>query len=112
MVSLGVEMTVLREMATQEGHLADVLATTTVVRYALSFDALSTKVNHHATVSECFMPPEALARSGFDRLIRLGVDIESTDDLTAALNWALHHEVDAARLEAWRHERKLALGLV
>ncbi len=37
-------------------HIADVLATTTVVRYALSFDGLATKVNHHQTVSEYFTP--------------------------------------------------------
>ena len=37
-------------------HVADVLATTIVVRYALSFDGLATKVNHHQTVSEYFTP--------------------------------------------------------
>ena len=37
-------------------HIADVLASTTIVRYALSFDGLATKVNHHQTVSEYFTP--------------------------------------------------------
>ena len=41
-------------------HLADVLATTIVVRYALSFDGLATKVNHHQTVSEYFTAPAQL----------------------------------------------------
>ncbi|HEX4912473.1 MAG TPA: PLP-dependent transferase, partial [Vicinamibacterales bacterium] len=49
-------------------HYADVLATTVVVRYALSFDGLTTKVNHHRTVSEYFTAPDQLRRNGFDRL--------------------------------------------
>ena len=36
--------------------VADALATTTIVRYALSFDGLATKANHHQTVSEYFTP--------------------------------------------------------
>ena len=48
-------------------HVADVLAMTTVVRYALSFDGLATKVNHHQTVSEHFTPVDQLRRNGFDR---------------------------------------------
>jgi cystathionine beta-lyase/cystathionine gamma-synthase len=94
-------------------HLADVLCTTVVVRYALSFDGLATKVNHHRTVSEYFTPPELLAKSGFDRLIRLGIGVESSDDIIAALNWALHHaeRVTPAELDAWREDRRLALGL-
>jgi cystathionine beta-lyase/cystathionine gamma-synthase len=91
-------------------HYADVLATTVIVRYALSFDGLATKVNHHKTVSEYFTPPDQLRRNGFDRLIRLAVGIEDADDLIAALNWTLHHghRVSAADLDAWqraRHER-------
>ena len=49
-------------------HLADVLATCVIVRYALSFDGLATKVNHHRTVSEYFTALEQLKRNGFDRL--------------------------------------------
>lgn len=94
-------------------HVADVLATTTIVRYALSFDGLATKVNHHQTVSEYFTPADQLRRQGFDRLIRLGVGLEDADDLIAALNWALHHAgaVSARDVQAWqagRHDALLA----
>jgi cystathionine beta-lyase/cystathionine gamma-synthase len=90
-----------------------VLATTTIVRYALSFDGLATKVNHHQTVSEYFTPAPELRRSGFDRLIRLAVGIEDADDLIAALNWALHHAgaVTPSDLEAWQRERVASLGI-
>jgi cystathionine beta-lyase/cystathionine gamma-synthase len=89
-------------------HYADVLATTVIVRYALSFDGLATKVNHHKTVSEYFTPPDQLRRNGFDRLIRLAVGIEDADDLIAALNWTLHHadDIGPTDLEAWQHERQ------
>jgi cystathionine beta-lyase/cystathionine gamma-synthase len=88
-------------------HYADVLATTVVVRYALSFDGLATKVNHHKTVSEYFTPADQLRRSGFDRLIRLAVGIEDADDLIAALNWTLHHgeSLSATDIEAWQEQR-------
>ena len=88
-------------------HLADVLATCVIVRYALSFDGLATKVNHHQTVSEYFTPPPQLRRNGFDRLIRLAVGLEDADDLLAALNWTLHHgdTLSAADVEAWQRER-------
>jgi cystathionine beta-lyase/cystathionine gamma-synthase len=94
-------------------HVADVLATTTIVRYALSFDGLATKVNHHQTVSEYFTPVPDLKRSGFDRLIRLAVGVEDADDLIAALNWTLHHatEVTPAEIERWQRERLVSLGL-
>lgn len=94
-------------------HLADVLVMTVAVRYALSFDGLCTKVNHHATVSEYFTPPPALARLGCDRLVRLGVGLEAPEDLIACLNWALHHaaEVSPAQVAAWQAERRSALGL-
>lgn len=94
-------------------HLADVLASTTIVRYALSFDGLATKVNHHKTVSEYFTADADLRRSGFDRLVRLAVGLEDADDLCACLNWALHHAatVTPADLEAWRTARRAALGL-
>lgn len=94
-------------------HFADVLATTTVVRYALSFDGLTTKVNHHQTVSEYFTPPERLRQNQIDRLIRIGVGTEDADDLSAALNWALHHAaaITGDDLEAWRRARRAELGL-
>ena len=71
------------------GALADVLVSTGVPRYALSFDGLATKVNHHKTVSEYFTPPDVVKRLGIDRLIRLGIGLEDADDLIACLNWTL-----------------------
>jgi cystathionine beta-lyase/cystathionine gamma-synthase len=77
----------------EAGHrvLADALVSCGVLRYALSFDGLVTKVNHHRSVSEYFTPPETVARLGIDRLIRLGIGIEDADDLIACLNWTLHN---------------------
>jgi cystathionine beta-lyase/cystathionine gamma-synthase len=94
-------------------HIADVLASTGVPRYALSFDGLPTKINHHRTVSEYFTPDDVVARAGIDRLIRLGIGIEDADDLIACLNWTLHHEasVTTAELDAWRATRAAELGL-
>ena len=94
-------------------HYADVLATTVIVRYALSFDGLATKVNHHRTVSEYFTALDQLKRNGFDRLIRLAVGLEDADDLIAALNWTLHHggAVTAADIEQWQRGRAHALGI-
>ena len=95
----------------QTRHYADVLAMTVVVRYALSFDGLATKVNHHKTVSEYFTPVDQLRRNGFDRLIRLAVGIEAADDIIAALNWTLHHgdRVTAAEVGVWQTAREEAL---
>ena len=94
-------------------HFADVLATTVIVRYALSFDGLSTKVNHHRTVSEYFTAPEQLKRNGFDRLIRLAVGLEHADDVIAALNWTLHHgaSLTARDIDDWQRHRAAALGI-
>lgn len=94
-------------------HVADVLATTIIVRYALSFDGLTTRVNHHRTVSEYFTSPALLARNGFDRLIRLGIGLEDADDLIAALNWTLHHAdtISAEEVSAWQRQRMASLGL-
>jgi cystathionine beta-lyase/cystathionine gamma-synthase len=94
-------------------HYADVLATTAIVRYALSFDGLTTKVNHHRTVSEYFTAPEQLRRSGFDRLLRLAIGLEDADDLIAALNWTLHHGggVSAADINHWQRGRAASLGI-
>ncbi|MBV8762537.1 MAG: PLP-dependent transferase [Deltaproteobacteria bacterium] len=71
------------------GVLADRLVSTGVPRYALSFDGLVTKVNHHKTVSEYFTPPDVVKRLGIDRLIRLGIGLEDADDLIACLDWTL-----------------------
>ena len=95
-------------------HIADVLASTGVPRYALSFDGLPTKINHHRTVSEYFTPDDVVARAGIDRLIRLGIGIEEPDDLIACLNWTLHNEarVTTAELDAWRAARAAELALL
>jgi cystathionine beta-lyase/cystathionine gamma-synthase len=97
----------------QTRHYADVLATTVIVRYALSFDGLATKVNHHRTVSEYFTAPEQVRRNGFDRLIRLAIGLEDANDLIAALNWTLHHggSMTANDIERWRRERAASLGI-
>jgi cystathionine beta-lyase/cystathionine gamma-synthase len=94
-------------------HVADVLATTAIVRYALSFDGLATKVNHHKTVSEYFTPDDQLRRLGFDRLVRIACGVEDADDLCAALNWTLHHAgaVTDDELAAWQTARAAELGL-
>jgi cystathionine beta-lyase/cystathionine gamma-synthase len=94
-------------------HIADVLVSCSVPRYALSFDGLATKVNHHRTVSEFFTQSEVVDRLGIDRLIRLGVGIEDPDDVIACLNWTLHHAdaVTTAELDAWRERRAADLGL-
>jgi O-acetylhomoserine (thiol)-lyase len=94
-------------------HIADVLVSCGVLRYALSFDGIATKVNHHRTVSEYFTPGDVVARAGIDRLIRLGIGLEDADDLVACLNWTLHHaeRVTTADLDAWRAARAVELQL-
>ena len=94
-------------------HFADVLATTVIVRYALSFDGLSTKVNHHRTVSEYFTALDQLKRNGFDRLVRLAVGLEDADDIIAALNWTLHHgaAVTTRDIDDWQRQRTASLGI-
>ena len=97
----------------QSRHFADVLATCGVLRYAGSFDGLTTKVNHHRTVSEYFTPEEELEKAGIERVIRLGVGVETASDIIACLNWALwHHEsvTDEAILE-WQAAREEELGV-
>jgi len=93
-------------------RFCDALATCVVPRYALSFDGLVSKVNHHATVSEYFTPPPVLRRAGFDRLVRIGVGLEDPRDLCAAINWALLHglELSDEDLEAWRTQRRKELS--
>ena len=101
--------------ATEEDtkHFADVLATCIVPRYALSFDGLSTKVNHHQTVSEYFTPEEELKRCGFDCLIRLGIGVEAPQDIMACLNWSLWHfeEVTPHEVIQWQEQREKELGI-
>jgi cystathionine beta-lyase/cystathionine gamma-synthase len=94
-------------------HVADVLVSCGVPRYALSFDGLATKVNHHRTVSEYFTPDDVVARLGIDRLIRIGIGVEDADDLIACLNWTLHREsaITTAELDAWRADRARELAI-
>lgn len=90
------------------GHFCDVLATTEIVRYALSFDGLATKVNHHKTVSEYFTPDPLLRKQGIDRVIRLAVGVEHPDDVIACLNWALWHHpnISAQDVKNWQNRRR------
>lgn len=94
-------------------HFCDVLAMCGVLRYALSFDGLATKLNHHRSVSEYFTSDEEIRQIGVDRLVRLGIGVEHSDDLIACLNWALWHfrKVAAEEVEAWQAERAATLGL-
>jgi len=71
------------------GDIADRIASCGIIRYALSFDGLVSKVNHHRTVSEYRTPVETIERLGIDRLIRLGIGLEDADDLIADLGYAL-----------------------
>jgi cystathionine beta-lyase len=94
-------------------RFADVLATFVLLRYAGSFDGLSTKINHHRTVSEYFTPVEDLEKAGIDRVLRLGVGLEAADDIIACLNWALWHfeRVSEAELAEWQERRATDLGI-
>ena len=94
-------------------HFCDVLAMTQVPRYALSFDGLATKVNHHPSVSEYFTAAAELRRIGVGRVIRLGVGVEEPRDLIACLNWALWRapEIAPEAVAAWRRRRRAALEL-
>ena len=94
-------------------HFTDVLASSGVIRYALSFDGLVTKVNHHPTVSEYFTPKDVLTRSGIDRVVRLAVGTEAPEDIIACLNWALHHHptITPGVLNEWLGTRRQELGL-
>lgn len=71
------------------GELADRIASCGIIRYALSFDGLVSKINHHKTVSEYLTPIETVERLGIDRLLRLGVGLEDADDVIACLAWSL-----------------------
>ncbi len=94
-------------------HFCDVLATCGVLRYALSFDGLATKLNHHRSVSEYFTSEEDVRSIGVDRLVRLGIGVEHPEDLIACLNWALWHQREVTRdeVEAWQASRIKMLGV-
>ena len=95
----------------QTGHFCDVLAMTIVPRYALSFDGLVTKLNHHKTVSEFYGLEAILQKQGIDRLVRLGIGTEDPRDIIACLNWALWHfeSITAQEVETWQDDREMAL---
>ncbi|HXV60332.1 MAG TPA: aminotransferase class V-fold PLP-dependent enzyme [Vicinamibacteria bacterium] len=95
-------------------HFCDVLAMTRVPRYALSFDGLVTKVNHHRTVSEYFTPEKEVRDMGVDRLVRLGIGLEATDDLIDCLEWALlnFRQISAERVASFQSERRRELRLI
>ena len=94
-------------------HFCDVLAMTGVPRYALSFDGLATKVNHHRSVSEYFTAAGEVRRIGVDRVVRLGIGMEEAPDLIACLNWALWRAPHVAEpaVAAWRKRRRRTLGV-
>ena len=94
-------------------HYCDVLAMTVLPRYALSFDGLATKVNHHRSVSEYFTPADELETMGMDRLVRLGVGLEDADDIVACLNWSLwnHARISTGEIDAWQADRASDLGI-
>ena len=94
-------------------HFCDVLAMTGVPRYALSFDGLVTKINHHRSVSEYFATEDEARALGIDKLVRMGVGIESPDDLTTCLDWALktYPEVSQQDVQGWQQERRRQLNL-
>ena len=94
-------------------RFADVLATCRVLRYAGSFDGLVTKLNHHRTVSEYFTPEEELEKAAIDRVIRIGVGLEDTDDVIACINWALWHweAVTPEEILEWQKGRERDLSI-
>jgi len=97
----------------QTRHFCDVLVMSGVPRYALSFDGLVTKVNHHRSVSEYFATAEEARTLGIDRLIRLGVGLESATDLVAILDWALasFDNITAQEVARWQLARRRDLGV-
>ena len=105
----------LRDAADEQAtrHFCDVLAMTGVPRYALSFDGLATKINHHRSVSEYFTAEAEVRRTGLDRLVRLGIGMEDAGDLAACLNWALWRapHVPADAVAQWQARRRRALGV-
>jgi cystathionine beta-lyase/cystathionine gamma-synthase len=94
-------------------HFCDVLAMTGVVRYALSFDGLASKVNHHRTVSEYFTPEAEVERLGVARLVRFATGLEAPRDLVSCLDWALsrYRRISETDVLKWQRDRARNLGL-
>jgi cystathionine beta-lyase/cystathionine gamma-synthase len=99
------------EIATR--RFCDVLAMTGVVRYALSFDGLASRVNHHRSVSEYFTPEAEVERLGVGRLVRFAMGLEAPRDVISCLSWALdeYHRVSEEDVLAWQRGRARSLGL-
>ncbi|MFQ5937150.1 MAG: PLP-dependent transferase [Acidiferrobacterales bacterium] len=97
----------------QTRHFADVLATSIILRYAGSFDGLTTKINHHRTVSEYFTPDEVQKKAGVDRTLRLAAGLEAPEDIMACLNWAFWHyqEISEKEVQNWQQARREELGI-
>jgi cystathionine beta-lyase/cystathionine gamma-synthase len=94
-------------------HFCDVLAMSGVVRYALSFDGLVSKVNHHRTVSEYFTAEAEVERLGVSRLVRFAMGLEAPRDVIASLEWALanHRRISKDEVATWQRDRARSLGL-
>jgi cystathionine beta-lyase/cystathionine gamma-synthase len=94
-------------------HFCDVLAMTGVVRYALSFDGLASKVNDHRTVSEYFTAEAEVERLGVGRLVRFAMGLEAPRDIIACLDWALRERrrVSEQEVTAWQRDRAASLGI-
>ena len=94
-------------------HFCDVLAMTGVVRYALSFDGLVSKVNHHRSVSEYFTPEAEVERLGVSRLVRFAMGVEAPQDVISCLDWALasFRRISEADVLRWQRDRARGLGI-
>ncbi len=94
-------------------HFCDVLAMTEIVRYALSFDGLVSKVNHHRSVSEHFTAAAEVERLGVDRLVRFAMGLEAPQDVIASLDWALtsYRRITEVEVSNWQRDRARSLGI-
>ena len=92
-------------------HFCDVLVMTGVPRYALSFDGITTKINHHKSVSEYFTADKEIERIGVKTLIRIGTGLENPLDIIACLNWALWNAFNTPKnlVIDWQKQRKKEL---
>ena len=86
---------------------------TGVPRYALSFDGITTKINHHKSVSEYFTADKEIERIGVKTLIRIGTGLENPLDIIACLNWALWNAFNTPKnlVIDWQKQRKKELLL-
>jgi cystathionine beta-lyase/cystathionine gamma-synthase len=94
-------------------HFCDVLAMTGVVRYALSFDGLASRVNHHRSVSEHFTAEAEVERLGVSRLVRFAMGLEAPGDVISCLEWALsaYGRISEEDVLKWQRDRANELGV-